>query len=158
MTRIVPCLWFDGQAEEAARFYVSLLPQTSRIDSVVPQTVDTPGGKAGGTLTVEFTLDGQRFLALNGGPYFTPNGAVSFIIECDGQGEIDRLWDAILAAGGKEIECGWITDRYGYHLQIVPKAFSDMIREPSRSAAVMQAMMGMKKLDLARLEAAWRGS
>ncbi|MGE4218860.1 MAG: VOC family protein [Alphaproteobacteria bacterium] len=156
--KIVPCLWFDGQAEEAARFYVSLLPN-SALGAIQPYPVETPGGKPGDTMTVEFTLAGQPYLALNGGPFFTFTPAVSFIIECDDQAEIDRLWDAILNSGGSPMECGWIADRYGLSWQIVPRKLMAMIKDKDAAKArrAMEAMMTMVKLDLPTLEAAFNG-
>ena len=123
---MTPCLWFDGKAEEAARFYVSLFPR-SRIEAVLPFATDTPGGKKGDTMLVEFTLDGQPFSALNGGPYFQLTPAVSFIVPCADQAEIDRYWDA-LVAGGTSMQCGWLTDRFGVSWQIVPVAFMAILK------------------------------
>jgi len=119
MSKITPCLWFDGEAEEAANFYVSLLPD-SKIEVVQRNSVDSPGGKAGTVLVVEFTLGGQRFIALNGGMRFEYTHAVSFKIDCADQVEVDRLWDALLANGGQAERCGWLKDRYGLSWQIVP--------------------------------------
>ncbi|MFT0862306.1 VOC family protein [Ancylobacter sp. G4_0304] len=157
MMPITPCLWFDGKAEEAARFYVSLLPN-SRIDTVTPYVVETPGGKPGETMMVEFTLNGSPYLALNGGPNFSFTPALSLIIVCDTQDEIDRLW-AALGEGGREIQCGWITDRYGLSWQVTPRALLEWNKDPDTAKAqrVMTAMMGMVKLDIAALEAAYNG-
>jgi len=118
MSKITPCLWFDGKAEEAARFYVSLLPD-SRIDVVVPYSVKTAGGAPGDVMAVEFTLAGQHDLALNGGPVFQFTPAISFAIACADQAEVDRLWNA-LTDGGAPDRCGWLKDRYGVSWQIVP--------------------------------------
>ena len=118
MSKISPCLWFDGEAEEAAKFYVSLLPN-SRIERVQKNVMDSPGGKAGTVLVVDFTLAGQRFMALNGGTRFEYTHAISFKIDCADQAEVDRLWDA-LSAGGRTEQCGWLKDRYGISWQIVP--------------------------------------
>jgi predicted 3-demethylubiquinone-9 3-methyltransferase (glyoxalase superfamily) len=112
MSKVSPCLWFDGQAEEAAKFYVSLLPD-SRIEKIQKNTVDSPAGKAGSVLVVEFTLAGQRFMALNGGKPFDFTHAISFKIDCADQAEVDRLWDALSANGGQVERCGWLKDRYG---------------------------------------------
>jgi predicted 3-demethylubiquinone-9 3-methyltransferase (glyoxalase superfamily) len=112
MSKISPCLWFDGEAEEAAKFYVSLLPD-SRIEKVQKNSVDSPAGKAGSVLVVEFTLAGQRFMALNGGTRFEYTPAVSFKIDCADQAEVDRLWDKLSADGGSVQRCGWLRDRYG---------------------------------------------
>ena len=157
MSKIAPCLWFDGEAEEAARFYVSLLPD-SRIDHVQKNVVDGPAGKAGSALVVEFTLAGQRFMALNGGMRFEYTHAVSFHIDCADQAEVDRLWDA-LSAGGTVEQCGWLKDRYGVSWQIVPAVLPKMLADPDPAKAqrAMQAMLGMIKLDIAGLQAAYDG-
>jgi predicted 3-demethylubiquinone-9 3-methyltransferase (glyoxalase superfamily) len=155
MSKITPCLWFDGQAEEAARFYTSLLPD-SRIDAVVRAPVDYPAGSAGSVLTVEFTLAGQQFIGLNGGPEFRFTEAISFTINCEDQAEVDRYWDALIADGGAPVQCGWLRDRYGLSWQIVPTILPRLLADPDRGKAgrVMQAMMGMIKLDIAALEKA----
>lgn len=153
MSKVTPCLWFNGAAEEAARFYVSLLPG-SQIDTIQRNPVDTPSGPTGSVLVVEFTLAGQSFLALNGGPEFSFSPAVSFKIDCDGQGEVDRLWDALCAAGGQPGQCGWLTDRFGVSWQIVPKGLLQLLGDPARAPRVMTALMAMGKLDLATLQAA----
>ena len=111
MSKISPCLWFDGEAEEATKFYVSLLPN-SRIEKIQKNTIDSPSGKAGSVLVVDFTLAGQRFMALNGGVKMEYTHAISFKIDCDDQAEVDRLWDALLANGGRAEQCGWVRDRY----------------------------------------------
>jgi predicted 3-demethylubiquinone-9 3-methyltransferase (glyoxalase superfamily) len=155
--KIAPCLWFNGEAEEAAKFYVSLLPD-SRIDHVQRNVIDSPGGKEGTVLVVEFTLAGQRYLALNGGMTFEYTHAVSFQIDCADQAEVDRLWDK-LSAGGKVEQCGWLKDRYGVSWQIVPGVLLKMLGDPDREKAkrVMQAMLKMVKLDIAALRAAYDG-
>ncbi|MGH6738981.1 MAG: VOC family protein, partial [Bradyrhizobium sp.] len=147
MSKITPCLWFDGEAEEAANFYVSLLPD-SKIEVVQRNSVDSPGGKAGTVLVVEFTLAGQRFMALNGGMRFEYTHAVSFKIDCVDQAEVDRLWDALLANGGHAERCGWLKDRYDLPWQIVPSALPKYIGGPDKAGAqrAMQAMLGMVKL------------
>jgi len=157
MSKIAPCLWFDGKAEEAARFYVSLLPD-SRIDAVLPYTVETPGGKPGDVMLVEFTLAGSPYLALNGGPNFQFTPAMSLFLNCADQAEVDRLWNTLLE-GGTPMACGWITDRYGISWQIVPEAMTRMIKDkdPAKVRRVMEAMMTMVKLDLATLEKAYEG-
>ena len=154
MQKITPCLWFNGQAEEAAEFYVSLLPD-SRIDQVFRSPADTPSGSAGSVLTVEFTLAGSKYLGLNGGPEFKFNPAVSFQIHCQDQAEVDRLW-AALTEGGKEIACGWLTDRWGLSWQIVPIRLTELLKDsdPDRARRVMEAMMEMVKIDIAALERA----
>ena len=158
MSKISPCLWFDGEAEEAANFYVSLLPD-SRIEKIQRNTTDTPGGKAGTVLVVDFTLAGQRFLALNGGMKIEYTHAVSFMIDCADQAEVDRLWDALLADGGKADQCGWLKDRYGVFWQIVPKALMTYIGGSDSAGAqrAMQAMLGMVKLDIEGLKRAYEG-
>jgi predicted 3-demethylubiquinone-9 3-methyltransferase (glyoxalase superfamily) len=158
MSKISPCLWFVSEAEEAANFYVSLLPN-SRIEKVQRNTTDTPGGKAGSVLVVDFTLAGQRFLALNGGMKMEYTHAVSFMIDCADQAEVDRLWDALLADGGKADQCGWLKDRYGVFWQIVPKALMTYIGGSDSAGAqrAMQAMLGMVKLDIEGLKRAYEG-
>jgi predicted 3-demethylubiquinone-9 3-methyltransferase (glyoxalase superfamily) len=152
-------MWFDGEAEEAANFYVSLLPD-SRIETVQRNTVDSPGGKAGTALVVEFILAGQRFMALNGGMRFEYTPAVSFKIDCADQAEVDRLWDALLADGGQASRCGWLKDRYGLSWQIVPTALPKYLGGADRAGAqrAMQAMLGMAKLDIAGLKMAYEGA
>jgi predicted 3-demethylubiquinone-9 3-methyltransferase (glyoxalase superfamily) len=158
MSKIAPCLWFDGKAEEAATFYVSLLPD-SRIDAVVPYTTETPGGSPGNVMIVEFTLAGLRYIALNGGPYFQFTPAISLFVSCVDQAEIDRLWNA-LSDGGTPQQCGWITDRYGVSWQIVPEALSKMVKDSDQAKAkrVMDALLTMIKIDVATLENAYRGA
>ena len=154
MSKITPCLWFDGEAEEAARFYVSLLPE-SRVDHVQKNVTDSPAGKAGSVLIVKFTLAGQRFLALNGGRRFEYTHAISFQVDCADQAEVDRLWDA-LSDGGSVERCGWLKDRYGVSWQIVPSVLPQLLGDPDPAKAqrVMQAMLQMVKLDIAGLQAA----
>jgi predicted 3-demethylubiquinone-9 3-methyltransferase (glyoxalase superfamily) len=158
MSKISPCLWFDGEAEAAAKFYVSLLPD-SRIEKVQKNIVDTPGGKAGSVLMVEFTLAGQRFMALNGGMRFEYTHAVSFKIDCADQAEVDRLWDALSADGGQAERCGWLRDRYGVFWQIVPTALAQYLGGPDPAGAqrAVAAMLQMVKLDIAGLKRAYEG-
>jgi len=138
MSAITPCLWFDGDAEEAAAFYVSLLPD-SRIDNVMRSPADTPSGAEGSVLTVEFTLAGQRFVGLNGGPHFRFNEAVSFMVDCADQAEVDRLWDALSADESAE-QCGWLKDRFGLSWQIIPDGSARAARRPrSRQGAPRHA-------------------
>jgi predicted 3-demethylubiquinone-9 3-methyltransferase (glyoxalase superfamily) len=159
MSKITPCLWFNGDAEEAVNFYVSLL-RDSGIDTVQRNTVDGPGGKAGTVLVVEFTLAGVRFMAINGGMNVEYTHADSFKIDCADQAEVDRLWDALLANGGEASRCGWLRDRFGVSWQIVPTALPKYIGGPDRAGAgrAMQAMLGMVKLDIAALKRAYEGS
>lgn len=159
MSKIAPCLWFGTDAEEAARFYVSLLPD-SRVTHVQRSPIANPSGPEGGVLVVEFTLAGSRFVALNGGEPVTPHShAVSFTVACDDQAEVDRLWDALVADGGREQQCGWLNDRWGYPWQITPKRMYELLADPdkARAARAMQAMMGMVKLDIAAIEKAADG-
>ncbi len=155
MRKPYPCLWFDGKAEEAANFYTSLLPD-SRVDKVWRSPADTPSGPAGMVLTVDFTLNGQRFLGLNGGPEFNFNEAVSFVIECEDQAEVDRLWDALTANGGEPGPCGWLKDRFGLSWQIVPRQLNELIEDPDpdRARRAMEAMLKMGKLEAAELQRA----
>lgn len=153
MDKVSPFLWFGGQAEEAAHFYVSLLPD-SRIDAVNRAPMDYPAGKAGDVLTVEFTLGGRSFVAMNGGSDVRFNDAVSLQIECEDQAEVDFLWDA-LAEGGEPVACGWIRDRFGLSWQVTPRRLRELISGPGEAAGrAMAAMMQMVKIDIAALEAA----
>ncbi|MGD8869280.1 MAG: VOC family protein [Gemmatimonadales bacterium] len=153
--KIVPHLWFVDQAVEAAEFYVSLFPD-SRVDSITAIPADTPGGPAGSGQVVEFTLAGQPFIAISAGPFDPFNHAISFIVNCTDQTEVDRLWDA-LSAGGTIEQCGWLIDRYGVSWQIVPAVLGAMMKDPDRNRAgrVMEAMLQMKKLDIGLLEKAF---
>ncbi|HVF59620.1 MAG TPA: VOC family protein [Thermoanaerobaculia bacterium] len=156
--KIVPHLWYDKEAVEAANFYVSLFPD-SRVDNVTPIPADTPSGPAGSVQVVEFTLAGQPFMAINAGPLDPFNHAVSFIVNCDDQAEVDRLWDALTEGGGAPEPCGWLRDRYGLSWQIVPTVLGEMMKDPDpdRARRVMEAMLQMKKLDIAGLERAYAG-
>jgi len=150
-----PCLWFDGKAEEAAELYTSLLPD-SRVDKVWRSPAETPSGPAGMVLTVDFTLNGQRFQGLNGGPDFSFNEAVSFVIECEDQAEVDQLWDALTANGGEPGPCGWLKDRFGLSWQIVPRQLNELVDDPDpeRARRAMEAMLQMGKIDVAELQRA----
>ena len=150
--KITPFLWFDNEAEEAAKHYVAAFKNSS-IDNVMKQQ----GGDR--AFMVSFTIAGQRFFAMNGGPMFKPNEAFSFFVECDDQAEVDRLWDHLLQDGGKESRCGWLKDRWGFSWQIVPKRFIEMMKGGDRAASgrAMQAMMQMVKFDIAELEKAYKG-
>lgn len=154
-SKIAPHLWFADKAVEAANFYVSLFPD-SHVDSVTPIPADTPSGPAGSVEVVEFTLAGQQFMAINAGPLDPFNHAISFLVNCADQAEVDRLWEA-LSAGGTVEQCGWLKDRYGVSWQIVPAALGEMMRDSDRGRArrVMEAMLGMKKLDIAGLRRAY---
>jgi predicted 3-demethylubiquinone-9 3-methyltransferase (glyoxalase superfamily) len=152
--KITPCLWFDDQAEEAANFYTSVVQNSRVVD--VRRHGESGSGPAGTVLTVNFELNGQEFMALNGGPQFTFNEAVSFQLICDTQAEIDELW-AKLTDGGEEGPCGWLKDRFGVSWQVIPAGIEDLIAGPDakRSASAMQAMFGMKKLDIQALREAY---
>jgi predicted 3-demethylubiquinone-9 3-methyltransferase (glyoxalase superfamily) len=154
MEKVTPFLSFDGKAEEAAQFYVSLLPD-SRIDRVTRSPMDTPGGTAGTVLLVDFTLAGRPYIALNT-PGFTFTEAVSFSIACADQAETDRLWAALTANGGSEIACGWLKDRYGVFWQVTPTRLLELINDPdaNRARRAMEAMMQMVKIDIAEVERA----
>lgn len=156
MARIDPFLWFDKEAEEAARFYVAIFPN-SKVGQISRYGDAGPGPK-GSVMVVEFELDGQRFMGLNGGPQFPFTEAVSFMVHCKNQAEVDHYWSK-LVEGGKEIQCGWLKDRFGLRWQIVPDAFGRLMRECDAAGRerVMQAMLQMVKFDIARLEAAAAG-
>jgi predicted 3-demethylubiquinone-9 3-methyltransferase (glyoxalase superfamily) len=158
MNGITPCLWFDGNAEEAARFYTSVFPN-SRIEQAAAAAADTPRGRAGETLTVDFTLDGTRFMGLNGGPEFRFNESISFVIDCKDQAEVDRYWDRLVQGGGEHSVCGWLKDRFGVSWQVVPHRLAELTTSPDREGAkrATEAMLRMQKIDIAKLEAAFRG-
>ena len=155
--KIIPNLWFDTEAEEAASFYVSVFPN-SRVVNVMHYTEGGPR-PAGMVMTVEFELDGQRFVGINGGPEFTFDEAVSFQITCETQDEIDHYWER-LSEGGKEGPCGWLKDRYGLSWQVVPSGMEELFADadPQRATRAMQAMLGMGKLDIAALRGAADGA
>lgn len=152
MQKITPFLWFDNQAEDAAKFYVSVfkdskMGQVSRYGEGMP-------GPAGSVMTAGFEIEGQAFIALNGGPVFKFTEAVSFVVNCDTQKEIDHYWDKLTAGGGKEVQCGWLKDKFGLSWQIVPSALPELVK---KSDKVMQALLHMKKLDISVLERAAAG-
>ena len=153
--KIAPCLWFNKNAEEAAKFYAATFPD-SRVMAVHKAPGDYPGGKAGDVLTVDFTVLGQRFVGLNGGSEFTFDEAVSFQVFTDTQEETDRYWNAIVGGGGEESVCGWCKDKFGLSWQIVPRVLIEAMNDSDTAAAkrTMDAMMTMKKIDIARIEAA----
>ena len=152
MRTLYPCLWFDGKAEEAAQFYTSLISD-SHVDRVWRSPADTPSGPAGMVLTVDFPLAGQRVQGLNGGPDFHFNEAISFVVECDDQAEVDRLWDALTADGGEPGPCGWLKDRYGLSWQIVPVELNRLVDDPDpeRARRAMEAMLKMGKIEVDEL-------
>ena len=156
---LMPCLWFNKNAEEAAKFYAKTFPN-SRVTAVRKSPSDYPNGKAGDVLTVEFTILGQPFLGLNGGPRVPFTDAVSFQVFTDTQKETDRYWNAIVKDGGKAVACGWCKDKFGLSWQIVPRVLNEAITGSNKPAAkrVMEAMMQMVKIDIAKIEAARRGS
>lgn len=158
MPKIAPCLWFDGQAEEAAELYTSLFPD-SRIDKIVRSPADNPSTPKGAVLTVDFTLAGQQFIGLNGGPEFPFTEAVSFAIDCEDQAEVDRFWEALIARGGSPGQCGWLKDRFGVSWQVIPKVLPQVLSGPDREGAAraMQAMLQMTKIDVAKLREAYDG-
>jgi predicted 3-demethylubiquinone-9 3-methyltransferase (glyoxalase superfamily) len=157
--KITPCLWFDSNAEEAVRFYTSVFASSS-IDQIQRSTVDYPGGKEGSVLLIAFTLAGQSYLALNGGPYEKFNTAISLSVDCADQAEVDRMWLALTADGGAPVQCGWLKDKYGLSWQIIPRRLPELLSDADTAKArrVMAAMMQMVKIDVARLEAAAVGA
>ena len=157
MPTIHPHLWYTKDAEEAAHFYASIFPDSS-VDRVTTMPSDSPSGPAGSVVVVEFTLMGSRMMAMAAGPLDPFNHAISFMVECDTQAEIDRFYGALLE-GGAEENCGWVRDRYGLSWQITPKTLNEFMASPDRAAAkrATDAMLTMKKLDIARLETAFRG-
>lgn len=157
MQKISPFLWFDGKAEEAANFYVAIF-KNSKIVSVMHYGEAGPGPK-GSVMGVTFQLDGQEFMAINGGPQFTFSPAISFFVKCETQAEIDHFWEKLLAGGGKTQQCGWLTDRYGVTWQIVPTVLGQLLqsKDAEKSARAMRAMMQMVKLDIAALQKAYDG-
>ncbi|TPG58037.1 VOC family protein [Roseomonas nepalensis] len=155
MTHITPCLWFDGTAEDAARFYAATFPNSS-VDVIHRAPSDYPAGRQGDVLTVEFTVLGTRLLGLNGGPNFPFTEAVSFQVHTQDQAETDRYWSALVGSGGSESKCGWCKDRWGLSWQIVPRQLTEALASPDAAAAkrAFEAMMTMVRIDVARIQAA----
>jgi predicted 3-demethylubiquinone-9 3-methyltransferase (glyoxalase superfamily) len=149
--RITPFLWFDNQAEEAAKFYASIF-DNSKIVRILRYGETGPGPK-GSAMTVAFELDGQEFVALNGGPHFKFSEAVSFVVNCETQQELDEFWYK-LSEGGQEVECGWLKDKFGLSWQVVPTVLPDLLQDPGRAERVMKALLKMKKIDIDTLKAA----
>lgn len=160
MQKITPFLWFDDQAEEAAKLYVSIF-KNSRIKGMARydgEAAQAAGRPQGSVMTVQFELDGQEFVALNGGPVFKFTEAVSFVVNCETQAELDHFWQK-LSAGGQEVQCGWLKDRFGLSWQVVPTILGEMLqdKDPAKSQRVMAAMLQMKKIDIAGLRKAYEG-
>ncbi len=160
MPKITPFLWFDKKAEDAATFYVSIFPN-SKIRSVNRYPTDVPHGglKKGDVMTIAFDLDGEPWTIMNGGDGRTFDESISFVIDCDGQEEVDHYWNSLTADGGKEVACGWLKDKYGLAWQVTPKQLIELTTGPDKEAAgrVFQAMMGMVKIDVAKLQEAYEG-
>ena len=162
MPRITPCLWFDTQAEEAANFYASIFNNSS-VGNITRYTdADYPGGEEsapGKVLTVDFELDGQKFTSINGGPVFQFSEAVSMVVDCKDQAEVDYYWDALLADGGQPSQCGWLKDKFGFSWQVTPVELYDLVSDPDPAKAkrATEAMLKMVKLDIAELKKAHAG-
>jgi len=153
--RITPMLWFDTQAEEAANYYCSIF-QNSKVTGISRYGETGPGAK-GSVMVVEFEIEGQKFTALNGGPQFKFTEAISLVINCESQDEVDYYWEKLSGDGGQEVMCGWLKDKYGLSWQVVPTRVFEWLRDPKKSDKVMAAVMEMKKLDLSKLEEAANG-
>jgi predicted 3-demethylubiquinone-9 3-methyltransferase (glyoxalase superfamily) len=156
MQKITPFLWFNGNAEEAANYYVSTFKNSKILN--LARFGDAGPGPKGSVMLVTFELEGQQFTALNGGPQYTISPAISFLVSCETQSEVDELWEK-LTAGGKEVQCGWLTDKFGVSWQIIPRAFMEMMqdKDPVKSQRVFKAMMQMTKMDIEALRRAYRG-
>ena len=161
MQKITPFLWFDNQAEEAAKFYTTVFKNSKvgRILRYDETSAKTAGRPAGSVLTIEFEIGGQKFTALNGGPQFKFNESVSFVVNCKTQEEVDYFWEKLTAGGGQESECGWLKDKFGLSWQITPTVLIDMLndKDPKKAGQVMKAMMQMQKIEINKLKAAYAG-
>ena len=161
MQKITPFLWFDDQAEKAAKFYTSIFKNSKvgKITRYGESAEKAAGRPAGSVMTVEFELEGQKFTALNGGPVFKFNESISFVVNCDTQEEVDSFWEKLSADGGQESQCGWLRDKFGVSWQVVPRALINMLqdKDPKKSERVMKAMLQMQKLDIKTLEDAYAG-
>ena len=161
MQKITPFLWFDGQAEDAANFYTSVF-KNSKIDRIFRHTEETAeklDHPVGSVLTIEFEIEGQKFVALNGGPLFKFNESISFVINCETQEEVDYFWEKLTADGGEESQCGWLKDKFGVSWQVTPTVLIDMLhdKDPEKAERVMNAMLQMQKIEIAKLKAAYDG-
>jgi predicted 3-demethylubiquinone-9 3-methyltransferase (glyoxalase superfamily) len=161
MQKITPFLWFDNQAEEAAKFYTSVF-KNSKIGRILrydEASAKAAGGAVGSVLTVEFEIEGQKFTALNGGPQFKFNESVSFVVNCKTQEEVNYFWEKLTAGGGQESECGWLKDKFGVSWQVTPTVLIDMLndKDPKKAGRVMKAMMQMQKIEIKKLKAAYAG-
>jgi predicted 3-demethylubiquinone-9 3-methyltransferase (glyoxalase superfamily) len=161
MQKITPFLWFDHQAEEAAKFYTSVF-KNSKLGKILrydEASAKAAGGTVGSVLTIEFEIEGQKFTALNGGPQFKFNESVSFVVYCQTQDEVDYFWQKLTADGGQESECGWLRDKFGLSWQVTPTVLIEMLhdKDPKKSERVMNAMMQMQKIDISKLKAAYAG-
>ena len=161
MQKITPFLWFDDQAEEAVKFYTSVF-ENSKVGRILrygEEAAKASGRPAGSVLTIEFEIEGQKFVALNGGPLFKFNESISFVVNCETQEEVDYFWDNLKADGGEESACGWLKDKFGVSWQVVPTVLIDMLhdKDPRKSERVMQAMLQMQKIDINKLKAAYAG-
>ncbi|MGJ7524098.1 VOC family protein [Variovorax sp. GB1P17] len=158
MQKIVPCLWFDGNGEDALKFYTAIFPNSRMTDKLL--WGDTNPSLKGSLLTAIFELQGQEFMVINGGPQYKFNPAISMYLRCETQAEVDNYWNKLLEGGGQPVQCGWLTDRYGVSWQIVPDGLIEMFqdKDPAKAARAMQAMMKMVKLDIAEARKAFDGA
>ena len=161
MQKITPSLWFDHQAEEAAKFYTSIFKNSKagRILRYSERAAEKTGRPIGSVLTIEFEIESQKFVALNGGPLFKFNESISFVVNCETQEEVDYFWEKLTAGGGQESECGWLKDKFGLSWQVTPTVLVDMLndKDPKKAGQVMKAMMQMQKIEINKLKAAYAG-